>query len=93
MAEYEKTIAQMIGGCCDGWAQPFPKLLTFGLGFEVTLSACVHLRPLLEHDILQGETKASQNVSLGASWKHTRACPLALFMPVGSHGGHLQGHH
>lgn len=93
MAEYEKTIAQMIGGCRDGWAQASPRLLTHWEGSEDRLSACVRLRPLLEHEVLEGESKASQNVSLGASWKHTRACPLALFVPVGSHGGHLQGHH
>lgn len=78
MAEYEKTIAQMIGGCHEGWAQACLRLLTHGEGFEGGLSACVRLRPLLDHKVLQGETRASQNVSLGASWKHTRACPLAL---------------
>ena len=109
MAEYEKTIAQMIGRCPDWRPQASPRLLNHGEGFEVRRSECVHLQPLLEHEVLQGVTdvsvcaakmtafhrgtRASQNVSLGASWKHLLECSLAPFVPVGSHGSYLNGHH
>lgn len=56
MAEYEKTIAQMIGGC-PAW--PAPRFLNYGESSEDRDSEHAPLRLLLEHEGLQGGTQTS----------------------------------
>ena len=83
VAEYEKTIAQMIGEHlhCQG-LRPALRFLNCGEGFEGRDPECVPLRLLLEHEAHCGGTRASQNeallqaVSLGTSWKHPPTRPL-----------------
>ena len=83
MAEYEKTIAQMIGECLH-WQglRPALRFLNCGEGFEARDPECVPIRLLLAHEALEGGTRASQNeallqaVSLGTSWKRLPAHPL-----------------
>lgn len=83
VAEYEKTIAQMIGECLH-WQglRPALRFLNCGEGFEARDPECVPIRLLLAHEALEGGTRASQNeallqaVSLGTSWKRLPARPL-----------------
>lgn len=98
VAEYEKTIAQMIGGC-PAW--PAPRSLNYGDSSGDRGSQHAPLRLLLGHDVLKGGTQTSQSMalwlcprveSLGASWEHLLECPSVLFVPVGNHGVHPSGH-